>query len=430
MLWNDPELGQARPNQLPPQSDWLVWLILSGRGWGKSRTGAEWLASNAIMKPNTRWAAVGATYADARDTMVEGESGLLRVIREYGELENWNRSLGEITLKNGSRIKLFSAEEPNRLRGPQHNGAWCDELAAWTEFDTWDQLQFGLRLGDHPQTIVTTTPRPIGLIKDLMARETTVVTRGSTFENEKNLAPASLIELQNRYAGTRLGRQELFGDILDDVPGALWTREMLETSRIRVEEIPPFVRIVVGLDPAVTSGEHSDSTGIVVAGMSANSHFYILEDATVKATPDQWASKAVTVFNKHKADRIIAETNNGGDLVELVLRNVDPNIPVRKVTASRGKRVRAEPISALYEQNRVHHVGYFPELENEMCEWVPDAPSSPDRMDALVWALTELSQNSATMTALSAMAKFCPQCKFPSPKSSTVCTKCGTPLGE
>ena len=420
---------QARESQIPPKSEWLCWLILSGRGWGKTRTGAEWIAYQAITQPKTRWAVIGKTYADARDTCVEGDSGLLNVLNRYGMLKNWNRSIGELFLDNGSRIKLFSAEEPDRLRGPQHHGAWCDELAAWDKVDAWDQLQFGLRLGKFPQTVVTTTPRPVPLIKSLIKRDTTYITRGSTFENVKNLAASALLELQTRYAGTRLGRQELEGEVLEDVEGALWSRSMLESGRITKDELPPLIRIVVGLDPAVTSGENSDDTGIVAAGLSADGQFYVLEDATYHGTPEQWASRAVGVYKDWEADRIIAETNNGGDLVEMVLRNVDPNVPVKKVTASRGKRVRAEPISALYEQNRVHHVGSnFTQLEDEMCQWLPDSGHSPDRMDALVWALTELSESSASMLAFAAMARFCSVCRSPNIKSATVCSKCGNSL--
>ena len=314
------------------------------------------------------------------------------------------------------------------MRGPQHHGAWCDELAAWEKTEAWDQLQFGLRLGKYPRTVITTTPKPIPLLKSLLKRDKIEVTRGSTFENKANLAPSALAELEFRYSGTRLGRQELYGEILDDVEGALWTRDMIERARIRADEVPPLIRIVVAIDPAVTSGEDSDDTGIVVAGMSADNQFYILDDRTVHTTPEQWARTAVGAYDDWKADRVIAETNNGGDLVEMVLRNVSPHIPVTKVTASRGKRVRAEPISALYEQGRVHHAGAFPQLEDQLCQWIPDSGESPDRMDAMVWALAELSQGSAGILGLAAMAKFCPKCRFPSTKGSTICMRCGTAI--
>jgi predicted phage terminase large subunit-like protein len=290
-------------------------------------------------------------------------------------------------------------------------------------------LQFGLRLGVHPQTVVTTTPRPTKIIKELIKDSDTIVTRGSTYENADNLAASTLITLQTKYADTRLGRQELFGEILDDNPGALWNRSMLETARVK--EAPYLTRIVVGIDPAVTSGEDSDSTGIVVAGMSADGHYYILADYTLKASPQVWAEKAVYAFELHKADRIIAETNNGGDLVVHLLQQVKNTIPVKKVTASRGKAVRAEPIAALSEQGKLHMVGYFTELEDELCEYEPGVSAkSPDRMDAMVWAVTELSEGSNALNYLSALAVFCPNCRMPAPKSTRFCPKCNTLIGE
>ena len=422
---------QARPSQLPPETNWKNWLILSGRGWGKTRTGAEWIVWKALNNPKTRWAVVGATSADVTDTCFEGESGIISVLTRYGLYNetSYNRSRTAYLLPNGSRIKGFSAEKPDRLRGPQHHGAWCDELAAWEYPETWDQLQFGLRLGEHPQCVITTTPRPTKIIKELIKDSENIVTRGSTYENRDNLAASTLATLQIKYENTRLGRQELFGEVLDDNPGALWTRALIETAR--VTSVPPLMRVVVGIDPAVTSGEDSDSTGIVAAGMSSDGHYYILDDATIKASPQVWAEKAVSIFELHKADRIIAETNNGGDLVVHLLQQVKPTIPVKKVTASRGKAVRAEPIAALYEQGRVHHAGYFSELEDEMCEWEPGiSDKSPDRMDALVWALTELSEGSNTLTFLSSLAVFCPGCKSALPKSTRLCPKCGTAIGE
>jgi phage terminase large subunit-like protein len=387
--------------------------------------------NEALNKRKTRWAIIARTHADIRDTCFEGESGVINILKRYGiyEEKSYNRSNYSYILPNGSRIKGYSAEEPDRLRGPQHHGAWCDELAAWGKADAWDQLQFGLRLGKFPKTVITTTPKPLPLIKSLLGRDNTYVTRGSTFENQDNLAPSALAELQIRYAGTRLGRQELFGEVLDDVEGALWTRDMIERSRIREEDLPPLIRIVVGVDPAVTSGENSDSTGIVVAGMSPDNQFYVLSDRTIKTTPEKWAQVAVNAFEEYQADRVIAETNNGGDLVELLLRSVAPNIPVTKVTASRGKRVRAEPVSALYEQNRVHHVGGFPQLEDEMCQWVPDLNESPDRMDALVWAISDLISNSRGIMGLASLADYCPKCRFPQKKGSKICLRCGSAMG-
>jgi len=334
-------------------------------------------------------------------------------------------------LPNGSRIKGFSAEKPDRLRGPQHHGAWCDELAAWEYPETWDQLQFGLRLGEHPQCVITTTPRPTKIIKDLIKDEENIVTRGSTYENAENLAQSTLATLQIKYADTRLGRQELFGEVLDDNPGALWNRANLEATRIKASEVPVLVRVVVGVDPAVTNNEDSDSTGIVVAGMSNDGQYYVLADDTLKASPQAWAEQAISSFEQHKADRIIAEVNNGGDLVVHLLQQVKNTVPVKKVTASRGKAVRAEPIAALFEQGRAHLVGYYPELEDQLCEWEPGTNmSSPDRMDAMVWALTELSEGSNALAYLASLAVFCPNCKTPLPKNTFTCPKCATPIGD
>jgi phage terminase large subunit-like protein len=333
-------------------------------------------------------------------------------------------------LPNGSRIKGFSSEKPDRLRGPQHHGAWCDELAAWTAPEAFDQLQFGLRLGDFPQVIVTTTPRPTKIVKELIKDSETVITRGSTYENKDNLAASTLVTLQSKYENTRLGRQELFGEVLDDNPGALWTRAGIESARIKVDQAPPFTRVVVGVDPAVSNTEDSDSTGIVTCAASADGHYYVLDDSTLKASPQEWATIAVQSYERYKADRIVAETNNGGDLVIHLLQQVKPGIATKKVTATRGKQLRAEPIAALYEQGRVHHVGYYGKLEDQMCEYEPGiTQDSPDRMDALVWALTELSEGSNAINFFTAMANFCPKCKIPVSKSLTVCPACNTSIG-
>jgi phage terminase large subunit-like protein len=400
---------------------------LAGRGAGKTRTAAEWLAWKAISNENTRWAIVAPTHADARDTCVEGESGILNILKEFGVLKDYNRSISEIFLTNRSRIKLFSGEEPDRLRGPQFHGGWFDELAAFKRPDAWDQYQFGARLGQHPQTIVTTTPRPTKLIKDLVDRKGVHVVRGSTFDNAKNLAPSALAELKLRYENTRLGRQELYGEILDTVEGALWTREMIE--RARVTDIPPLIRIVVAIDPAVTNNANSDETGIVAAGITSDNHYYVLSDKSLRASPDAWARQAVNLYHDLGADKIIAETNNGGDMVTLLIKQVDHSAPVKKVTATRGKQLRAEPISSLYEQGRVHHHGYFAELETQMCEWTPVSSESPDRLDALVWAITELNSGSSSMMSLAAMADFCPSCRMPQVKGQAICSSCGTSLG-
>jgi len=381
----------ARPNQLSPAGDWQYWLVLAGRGYGKSRTGAEWIRERVESGKARRIALVAPTAADARDTMVEGESGILSVCPP------WNRPVYEpskrrLTWPNGAIALLFSAEEPDRLRGPQHDTAWCDEIAAWKYPEkTWDMLQFGLRLGDDPRAAITTTPRPIPLVKNILNDTSTHVTRGSTYENLSNLAPAFIDVIISRYEGTRLGRQELNAEILDDNPDALWTRQMIEDSR--VSKVPNLLRIVVGVDPAVTSNETSADTGIVVAAVDERGEYYVLGDYTIHATPKKWAQEIIAAYYKHSADRVIGEVNNGGELVEYTLRTIDPNVSYRSVRASRGKQTRAEPISALYEQGKVHHVGSFPALEDQMCDWIPGEGSSPDRVDALVWALSELSKS-------------------------------------
>jgi phage terminase large subunit-like protein len=348
------------------------------------------------------------------------------VLRQYGTLKDYNRSIGEIFLTNGSRIKLFSGEEPERLRGPQHHGGWFDELAAFKYPEAWDQYQFGLRLGEFPQTIVTTTPKPIKLIKELITQDNVKVVRGSTFDNAANLAESALAQYRLRYENTRLGRQELYGEILDNVDGALWTRKLIDDAR--VDNAPPLVRVVVAIDPAVTGNATSDETGIVAAGIASNGDYFVLDDKSIRTTPDAWARVAVELYHKHQADKIVAETNNGGDMVILLLKQVDASIATKKVTATRGKQLRAEPISSLYEQGKVHHVGYFSELETQMCEWTPTSAESPDRLDALVWAITELNSGGASMLALANMALLCTVCGMPSPKTASICSKCGNNL--
>lgn len=313
-----------------------------------------------------------------------------------GRGQGYNASSAEIKLWNGSKIMGFSAEEPDRLRGPQFHRAWCDELAAWKYPECFDQLMFGLRLGEKPQCVITTTPKPTSLIKNLLKRPDTHVHRGSTFDNEANLAPSALAALQERYGGTTLGRQELYAEVLEDIEGALWSHEMIERSRKDRFDVNKLTRIIVSIDPAVTNTETSDETGIIVTGVDDDNHFYVLEDKSGKMSPDNWGKTAIDCYHRYNADRIVAETNNGGDLVERLLLNIDSSIAYTPVTASRGKLVRAEPISALYEQNRVHHVGYFGELEDQMCSYVPKSKNSPDRLDALVWGLTELSLTSGS----------------------------------
>lgn len=401
---------------------------MAGRGAGKTRTAAEWLVWEAISQPETRWAIVAPTYADARDVCVEGESGVLNVLRRYKALKDWNRSLGQILLTNGSQIKLFSADKPDRFRGPQHHGAWCDELAAYRYSDAWDQLQFGMRLGDKPRIVVTTTPRPTALIRSLALRNdgSVAVTRGSTFDNAKNLAPSALLELEARYAGTRLGRQELYGEILDDVEGALWTRGLIERNRL--QKAPQLARIVVSVDPAVTNTKDSDETGIVVVGSDATGQGYVLGDYSFRGSPLEWASKAVAVFDEWKADSILVEVNQGGDMVSAVLKQIRLGLPIREVRAHVGKRLRAEPVAAMYEQGRIHHVGEFAKLEDQMTVWTPDEPESPDRIDAMVQGFQDLLGTQNVMNYFNAIANFCPACNLPNPKSSPVCLKCGSAI--
>lgn len=376
----------ARPKQLEPEGDWRIWLILAGRGFGKTRSGAEWVRKQVVEGRSGRIALVGSTAADVRDTMIEGESGLLRIFPP-NEIPKYEPSKRRVTFRNGAIATAYSADEPDRLRGPNHDLAWCDEIAAWRYPDAWDQLIFGLRIGDNPRLVATTTPRPTKLIKGLVEREDTFVTKGSTYENTGNLAPTFVQEVLSRYEGTRLGRQELHAEILDDVEGALWNRKLIEDSR--VNSFPDLARIVVGVDPAVSNNVDSAETGIVCVGVDVDGIAYVLDDKSVKGSPIEWANSAIASYHRNQADRIIVEANQGGDMVRHTLHTVESNIPVKAVHATRGKRTRAEPVAALYEQGKVKHVGAFPQLEDQMCSWTTDAPS-PDRLDALVWAVTEL----------------------------------------
>jgi phage terminase large subunit-like protein len=387
----------ARPSQVAPEGEWRTWLILAGRGFGKTRTGAEWVREEAEAGPGLRFALIAPTAADARDVMVEGESGILAISPPWFR-PRYEPSKRRLTWPNGAMATLYSADEPERLRGPQHHRFWGDEPASWRYREAWDMLMFGLRLGDNPRGVVTGTPKPIALIRQLVADPTTVVTRGSTYENAANLPAAFLDAIIKRYEGTRLGRQELNAEILDDIEGALWTRAVIDAGR--VAKAPDLVRVVVGVDPAVTATEESDETGIVVVGQGVDMQYYVLSDRTCRLSPDGWARRAVETFREFEADRIIGEVNNGGDLVEAVVGHAAKHLGVlhsyKSVRASRGKAVRAEPIAALYEQGRVHHVGSLAALEDQLCGWVPGAGDrSPDRMDALVWALSELATDAA-----------------------------------
>lgn len=397
----------ARPAQLAPADDalgidtWLVWLILAGRGFGKTRTGSEWVREQ-VKAGAKRIHLIAPTASDARDVMVEGESGLLSVCWAgdktwSGEMlgrPSYEPSKRRLTWANGAIATLFSAEEPERLRGPQAEVLWADELASWKYLrDTWDMAMFGLRLGDRPRTCITTTPKPLPLLKEIIKDPRTVVTRGSTFDNATNLAPTFLKAVKDKYEGTRLGRQELNAEILDDLPGALWTRDAIDTTRVRVT--PELQRVVIAVDPSGTKGtaDDGDEIGIVAAGRGVDGRAYVLADRTCKLSPDGWGRRAVNAYNEFSGDRIVAERNFGGAMVEHVIRTIDKSVPYKEVTASRGKVARAEPVAALYEQGRVSHVGSMPELEDQMVQIAPEGfvgEGSPDRADALVWALTEL----------------------------------------
>lgn len=383
----------GRPNQFAPPGAWSAWLILAGRGWGKTRTGAEWIRDRVARGVARRIAVIGRTAADARDVMVEGESGILAVSPPW-DRPKYEASKRRLTWKNGAVATVFSADEPDLLRGPQHDTGWADELAAWRYADAWDQFQFGLRLGASPQAVVTTTPRPTKLIRELAKDPSTRVTRGTTFENRGNLAARFLNRVVAKYQGTRLGRQELEGLLLDDSPGALWKRAWFDDLRVRA--LPDLVRVVVAIDPAVADPalarqNQTAETGIVVCGLDRRGEGYVIDDLSGHYSPDEWARLAVGAYKDRKADRIIGEVNNGGALVEFTVRTVDPNVSFKAVHASRGKAIRAEPVSALYEQKRIHHLGLLPELEDQMATWdAAGGGKSPDRLDAAVWGLTEL----------------------------------------
>ncbi|WP_411902564.1 DNA-packaging protein [Methylorubrum thiocyanatum] len=392
-------LHRARHDQLPPPGDWTTWAVIGGRGSGKTRTGAEWVRGLAHGDPVFtaeavgRIALVGETFADVRDVMIEGPSGLLALPRLGGVPPVWQPSRRRVMFGNGAVALAFSAEEPDSLRGPQFGAAWSDEVAKWREAEAaYDMIQFGLRLGAHPRGLVTTTPRPVPLIRRLLADPRTVVTRSRTADNAQNLAPRFLEEVVGRYAGTRIGRQELDGELIEDRPDALWTRDGIE--RARIHAAPPLQRIAVAVDPPASSRAGADACGIVAAGIAADGTAYVLADATLeRAAPAAWAQGALALYHRLKADVLVAEVNQGGEMVVAVLAEADPSVPVVTVRATRGKLLRAEPVSLLYAQGRVRHVGPLPALEDEMCAFGPGGlpgGGSPDRLDALVWALTHL----------------------------------------
>lgn len=395
----------AMEHQLPPEGDWRAWVIMGGRGAGKTRAGAEWVRSLVEGgKPREagdcrRLALIGETVDQVREVMIFGESGILACSPPDRRPE-WQAGRKRLLWPNGAIAQVFSAHDPEGLRGPQFDAAWVDELAKWKRArDTWDMLQFGLRLGERPRVCVTTTPRNVGILKDILAMPATVVTSAPTEANAANLASGFLEEVKARYAGTRLGRQELEGVLLEDVEGALWTSAGLEAAR--VSDLPELDRIVVAVDPPVTGHKGSDECGIVVAGAVTRGpvqdwRAYVLADASVSAaSPATWAQAAIRAMELHGAEKLVAEVNQGGDLVEQVIRQVDPLVPMRKVHAAKGKAARAEPVAALYEQGRVHHLksGGLGALEDQMCAMTTrgfEGKGSPDRVDALVWALTEL----------------------------------------
>ncbi len=395
----------ARPEQRAPDGEWLTWLVLAGRGFGKTRAGSEWVremvcgTTPLAAGSYSRVALVAETAADCRDVLVEGDSGILSV-HPKAFRPTYEPSKRRVTWPNGAVATLFNATEPDQLRGPQHDLAWCDELAKWRYAEeTWDMLQFGLRLGESPRQMITTTPRPIVLLRKIMADKRTVITRGSTFDNAANLASTFLANIKTKYDGTRLGRQELNAEVLDDVPGALWTRESIDRARRKKgDKLPDMQRVVVAIDPAAKSRENAQSdgtaeTGIIVCGLGVDGRGYVLDDQSCALGPHGWARRAVAAFDLWSADAIVVETNQGGDMVKEVIRAVRDTIPVIEVHASRGKVTRAEPISALYEQGRISHVGSLPDLEDQMVLFTPSGiagETTGDRTDALVWGLTQL----------------------------------------
>jgi len=393
----------ALPHQLPPRGAWKTWLIMGGRGAGKTRAGSEWVraqvegAGPGDPGKCKRVALVGETVDQVRDVMVLGESGIVACSPPDRKPE-WFASKNQLVWANGAIAQVFSAHEPEAMRGPQFDAAWADELGKWKKGgEAWDQLQFALRLGRNPQAVVTTTPRNVGVLKAILKNPSSVVTHAPTEANRAYLAESFLSEVQARYGGTRFGRQELDGELLEEAEGALWTAAMLEAAR--VDEVPHFNRVVVAVDPPVTSMKSSDACGIVVVGADTRGEpkdwrAVVLEDASVKgATPEGWARAALAAMERHGADRLVAEVNQGGDLVERLVRMIDPLVPYRGVHATRSKMLRAEPVAALYEQGRVRHVRGLGALEEQMGKMTAvgwQGAGSPDRLDALVWALTDL----------------------------------------
>lgn len=389
----------AHEGQNPDDGDWRVWMIMAGRGFGKTRAGSEWVSRLARADGSLRFALIGATMDDVRKVMIEGESGIINVKRAT-ESVDWNATRGEVRFASGAVAHIYSAESYEKLRGPEHHHAWCDELAKWNNAEAcWNNMMLGLRLGEKPRVLVTTTPKTIALLRKLIAQDGVVRRGGKTKEN-LNLPDAFIESVQATYAGTRWGRQELDGELIDDVAGALWSRDLLERQRVTLA--PPLTRVVIGVDPPVS--EHGDHCGIIAVGVGTDDKAYVLADHSIAgASPEGWARAVAAAAERWQADRVVAEVNQGGNMVESVLRAADISMPVKRVHASRGKSARAEPVAALYETGRVFHVQAFPDLEDQMCGLIAggdyEGPGrSPDRADALVWALTELMLGKAPRT--------------------------------
>lgn len=415
-----------RPEQEIPPGVWFVWLILSGRGWGKSRTGAETLVEWVLDLPAvdgvpTEWAIIGETIRDAREVCVLGPSGVIRALERRGLHEgadwSYHSTFGILTLhERGQKVHVLGADDADVGRGLNLCGAWLDEVAKWRySNEAWiEGIAPSLRIGPHPRAIVTTTPKPIKLLRDWLKRTdgSVFVTRGSTFDNKANLSPLALEELRIRYEGTRIGRQELHGELLDDVEGALWQRAQIDRDRVPLRQVELY-RVVVAVDPAVTSGEDADETGIIIAGRGVDQRGYVLADRSIRTTPALWAQRIVDAYKEFAANEVVIETNQGGEALVALIHTIDSAIPVSMVVAKKGKRVRAEPVSALYEQGRISHVGRLDTLEDQICGWTPEAVESPDRMDALVYAITYLFESGDAGSYLNQLIPTCPHCGQP-----------------
>jgi phage terminase large subunit-like protein len=436
-LWANHE---ARPEQLPPDDlSWDSWIYSAGRGAGKTRSAAEWICWMAIQYPATRWAVIAPTIQSCISVCIEGESGVLSVLRKYMFQYEFLRSRGEVLLENGSVISLYSAEEPERMRGPQFHGAWFDELAAYKNSEIYTLSLPALRLGSRPQHVITTTPKPIPLLLELLLKEKAgrIVRRGTTFDNSKNLPANMITTLNEAYSNTKWAKQELYGELLSQLDGALFSKDDIDRNRSSLARTEIyFYRIVIGIDPAVSIGEESALHGIVVVGLTPHGHCYVLEDASMRGKPEEWAGVVNELHRKYSFKGIhpdiVVEINNGGAMVEAVLRQVNPFMHIKSVRASEGKTTRAEPVSVLYSRNFVHHLGNFPELEEQMLFWIPGVSSkSPDRMDALVWAIRELTdQSNGSLKYLLARMNICRRCGSALEKIWKVCPKCHLSMDE